>query len=80
MDHACIMDSYVLNREASIFEWKRLLVDSAHWQSMKKLKAHNSKGKGGHIGFSEGFNCYLYRPIVTEKVNSQRGESNSIVR
>ena len=74
MDHACLMDSYILNREADILEWKRLLVDGAHWRAMKKLKAHDSKGKGGHIGCSEGFNWNLYRPVVTEKVNSQGRE------
>lgn len=74
MDHACIMDSYIMNREASILEWKRLLVDGAHWRSMKKFKSHNSKGKGGHIGCSEGFNWNLYKPAVQEKVNSQGRE------
>ena len=80
MDHACIADSYIMNREASILEWKRLLVDGAHWRAMKKFKAHNSKGKGGHIGCSEGFNWNLYKPTVAEKVNSQgREQLHSLV-
>jgi hypothetical protein len=80
MDHACIMDSYILNREASILEWKRLLVDGAHWRSMKKFKSQNTKGKGGHIGCSEGFNWNLYKPTVTEKVNSQgREQMHSLI-
>ena len=63
-----------MNREASILEWKRLLVDGAHWRPMKKFKANNSKGKGGHNGCSEGFNWNLYKPTVQEKVNSQGRE------
>ena len=74
MDSACIQDSYIMNREADMLEWKRLLVDGAHWRAMKKFKATNSKGKGGHIGCSEGFNWNLYKPFIKEKVNSQGRE------
>ena len=38
VDHACLLDAYILNREAEILEWKLLLVDGAHWRGMKKLK------------------------------------------
>jgi hypothetical protein len=38
-----------------MLEWKRLLVDGAHWSAQKKFKAHNTKGKGGHLGCSEGY-------------------------
>ena len=76
MDHACIADSYIMNREASILEWKRLLVDGAHWRAMKKFKAHNSKGKGGHIGCSEGFNWNLYKPTV--KRSTHKAENSFI--
>ena len=80
MDHACIMDTYIMNREAPILEWKRLLVDGSHWSAMKKFKAQDGKGKGGHIGCSEGFNWNIYRPTVQEKVNSQgREQLHSLV-
>ena len=75
MDHA-----YIMNREAPILEWKRLLVDGSHWSAMKKFKAQDGKGKGGHIGCSEGFNWNIYRPTVQEKVNSQgREQLHSLV-
>ena len=76
MDHACIMDTYIMNREAPILEWKRLLVDGSHWSAMKKFKAQDGKGKGGHIACSEGFNWNIYRPTVQEKVNSQGREQS----
>ena len=31
IDHACLVDPYILNREADMLEWKLLLVDGAHW-------------------------------------------------
>ena len=37
IDHACLTDRYILNREADMLEWKRLLVDGAHWRSQKKF-------------------------------------------
>jgi hypothetical protein len=64
MYHACIMDTYIKNREASLLECKRLLFDGSYWSAMKKFKAQHSKGdskgKGGHIGCSGGFNWNLY--------------------
>ena len=35
IDHACLVDPYILNREADMLEWKLLLVDGAHWNGMK---------------------------------------------
>ena len=67
MNHACFMDLCFEQRSINV------LNGNVCW-SMNKLKAHNSKGKGGHIGCSEGFNWNLYRPVVTEKVNSQGRE------
>ena len=74
IDHACLVDRYILNREASMLEWKRLLVDGAHWRSQKKFKGHNNKGKGGHLGCSEGFNWNLYKDAIDEPINSQGRE------
>ena len=31
VDHACLVDPYILNREAEMIQWKLLLVDGAHW-------------------------------------------------
>ena len=74
IDHACLVDRYMMNREAPMLEWKRLLVDGAHWSSQKKFKAPNTKGKGGHLGCSEGFNWNSYKHVVDGKVNSQGRE------
>ena len=30
VDHACLVDPYILNREAEMLEFKLLLVDGAH--------------------------------------------------
>ena len=51
VDHACLVDPYILNREADMIEWKLLLVDGAHWNGMKKLKRPDRSGKNGHIGY-----------------------------
>ena len=50
VDHACLVDPYILNREAEMLEFKLLLVDGAHWNGMKKLKKHDRSGKNGHLG------------------------------
>ena len=44
------------------------------WRSPKNFKAHNTKGKGGHLGCSEGFNWNSYKHVVDGKVNSQGRE------
>ena len=38
IDHACLVDRYILNREAPMLEFKKLLVNGAHWRAKKKLK------------------------------------------
>ena len=50
VDHACLVDPYILNREADMIEWKLLLVDGAHWNGMKKLKKPDKSGKNSHLG------------------------------
>ena len=80
IDHACLVDRYVMNREAPMLEWKRLLVNGSHWMSQKKFRAHNIKGKGGHIGCSEGYNYNLYKHTLDEPVNSQgREQMHSLI-
>ena len=74
VDHACLVDPYILNREADMIKYKLLLVDGAHWNGMKKLKKPNTKGKGGHLGCSSGFNFNLYKKHLQEKPNSQGRE------
>ena len=65
IDHACLVDPYILNREADMLEWKLLLVDGAHWNGMKKLKKPDRSGKNGHIGwafvfhYTYPFNCII---------------------
>ena len=80
IDHACLVDRYIMNREAPMIEWKRVLVDGAHWRSQKKFKKHRNNGKGGHLGCSEGFNWNLYKHTVDSKINSQgREQLHSLV-
>ena len=76
MDHACKFDTYMLNREANPLKYLLTLVDGSHWNAQKKMKNPNSKGKGGHLGCSEGFNWNLYKSSygVEEAVNSQGRE------
>ena len=45
-DFSCGLDPYLLNRDPKDFEYKRTLVDGAHWASQKKLKRPNQTGKG----------------------------------
>ena len=76
IDHACKFDAYMLNREAKPLEYLLALVDGSHWNSQKKLKYPSTKGKGGHLGCSEGFNWLLYKGSYgsEEAVNSQSRE------
>ena len=76
MDHACKFDAYMLNREAEPLEYLLTLVDGSHWNAQKKMKYPNSKGKGGHLGCSEGYNWNLYKASYgkEEAVNSQGRE------
>ena len=66
----------MLNREAKPLEYLLALVDGSHWNSQKKLKYPSTKGKGGHLGCSEGFNWLLYKGSYgsEEAVNSQSRE------
>ena len=50
VDHACIFEPYMMNREAKFLEKMNVLVDGSHWQGMKKLKKSDRTGKGGHLG------------------------------
>ena len=51
VDHGCIFEPYVMNREAKLLEKKLVFVDGAHWQGMKKMKKFDKSGKGGHVGY-----------------------------
>ena len=48
VDHACIFEPYVLNRESKL--QVMVLVDVSHWAGQKKLKKPDKQGKGGHLG------------------------------
>ena len=50
VDHACLFEPYMLNREAKFLEKVNVLVDGSHWQGMKHLKKGPRGGKGGHLG------------------------------
>ena len=50
VDHACIFEPYMMNREAKFLENLYVLVDGSHWQGMKKLKKGDKTGRGGHLG------------------------------
>ena len=50
VDHACIVDPYILNREAEMLQWKLLLVDGAHWNGMKNMKNLTDQAKMGILG------------------------------
>ena len=50
VDHACIFEPYVLNRESKLLENIMVLVDGSHWVGQKKLKKPDKQGKGGHLG------------------------------
>ena len=68
LDHACLLDTYAMNRDAGLLQYKKVLVDGCHWSAQKKNKKSNSIGKGGHIACSDSF-------IHTKpKVNSQGRE------
>ena len=74
MDHACLLDTNAMNRNAKMLENKKVLVDGLHWNAQKKNKKSNSKGKGGHLGCSESFNWNLYKKHTKETMNSQGRE------
>jgi hypothetical protein len=35
LDHACLLDTYTMNRDAKILQYKKVLVDGCHWSSHK---------------------------------------------
>ena len=74
VDHACLVDPYILNREAEMIQWKLLLVDGAHWNGMKQLRQPDRSGNNGHLGCSQGFNYNIYKPFLQPKPNSQGRE------
>ena len=45
VDHACLVDPYILNREADMIQWKLLLVDGAHYNGMKKRESLTDQEK-----------------------------------
>ena len=55
LDHARLLDTYTMNRDAPLLQYKKVLVDGSHWSAHKKNKKSNSKGKGGHIACSDSF-------------------------
>ena len=63
IDHACKVDSYIMNREAALLEYKLLLVDDAHWEGMKKLKK-SVKRSAGYLGCPSSFNFNLYKKFL----------------
>ena len=78
-DYACLMDTYTMNRDAKMFEYKKVLVDGVHWSGHRKSKKASSKEKG-HVGCSDSFNWNLYKKHKEETVNSQsREQLNSLV-
>ena len=76
-DFGCGLDTYVLKREPGGFQYLRCLVDGSHWKGQMKLKRHNSSGRGGHLGCSEGFNCNMSKPFLPEVVSYSQGRGES---
>ena len=36
LDHACLLDTYAMNRDAPLLQYKKVLVDGSHWSAHKK--------------------------------------------
>ena len=80
MDHACLFDTFAMNRDARMLQHKKVLVDGLHWNAQKKNKKNEGRGKGGHLACSDSFNWNLYKPHTKEQVNSQgREQMNALV-
>ena len=73
VDHAYQLDSYILNREADMLQYKLLLVDGSHWYGQKKMKKSSSQNTG-HLGCSDGFNFNMIKASFKTKINSQNRE------
>ena len=76
VDHACQLDSYILNREADMLQYKLLLVDGSHWYGQKKMKKSSSQNTG-HLGCSDGFNFNKIKASFKTKINSQNREQSN---
>ena len=63
VDHGCIFEPYVMNREAQLLENKHVFVDGAHWQGMKKMKKFDRSGKGGHVGYVKKMTVFILLTI-----------------
>ena len=82
INFSCGLDGYILNRDPRDYEYKRTLVDGAHWNSQKKLSKPNQSGRGGHIGCADSFNFNVYKNYLQDdvKINSQgREQMHSVV-
>ena len=53
VDHACQLDSYILNRETDMLQYKSLLVDGRDCYGRKKKTSLQNTGQ---LGWCEGFN------------------------
>ena len=67
VDHACQLDSYILNREADMLQYKLLLVDGSHWYGQKKMKKSSSQNTG-HLGCIDGFNFNKIKASLKTKI------------
>ena len=79
LDHACLLDTYTMNRDAKILQYKKVLVDGCHWSSHKQNKKSNSKGKGGHLCCSDSFNWNVYKKITKSRSKLRQGLSFHLV-
>ena len=79
MDHACKFDAYMLNCEAKPLEYLLTLVDGSHWNAQKKMKYPNSKGKGGHLGYSEGYKTCTNLLMELRKLSTAKDVSKCIL-
>ena len=67
-----------MNREPSLFEYIKFLVDAAHVEGHKKMKKPDNWDRGGHSGCNDGYNFKLYKDIMpVKKPNSQGREQEN---
>lgn len=45
LDHACLLDTYAMNRDAGLLQYKKVLVDGCHWSAQKKIRNQIPKGR-----------------------------------
>ena len=78
-DFACGLNTYVLNREPSPYQYTRFLVDGCHWNGHSKTRKGTTNN--GHKGCSDGFNFNLYKEHIDKDFNSQgREQTHSILQ